>query len=195
MGTERDEVYSGPCRCGKGTLQIDYCQPDHAWPSGQKHWHECSVHCAACERLYVIQHRGRGFFYVEKAELKKLEELSHAAYKRGQTLLKQERVQALLAQATSLLNAQSSVAAVHRLLQSKGFSTNALPTFRKHWKGADAWLKDRISPYSVDGLLSLLGVKDAAISQEMGEIGKMQAASNTMPPTIKGPIYEYKQSG
>lgn len=188
MGTERDEVFSGPCRCGKGTVQFDYCQPDHGW--AQSHWYEHSISCKACDGIYVIQRRLEGFFYVEKTELTKLRALSDEAFKRANALMKHPKVKALWKEAAELLDNQPSVAAVHRLLNNQGFSTNSLATFRKHWRGGNIWLDQHVSQYSIDKLYSLMGVEDPQIFKEAAAIDQLLAASRAAPPHLPGLIYK-----
>jgi hypothetical protein len=52
MGTDRDEIGAGACPCGKGTITVDSCSPDHPWGGG--HWYEARLHCAGCSKTHAI---------------------------------------------------------------------------------------------------------------------------------------------
>lgn len=189
MGTDRSNIHSDTCLCGKGTVKIDSCSPDHGWPTSNPHWYEHQIRCSTCSKTYEIEQRGKHFVYVERKELQKLEALSKKAYKLGEGLMIKKKVSKLLTSLVNLLESQSSMAATHRLLCGANLEHTSINTFRRSWRGVESWVNSYVSHYNLDSVMSLLGVTDKDIEKTLSEINKLRKASNAKVPVYGKPIY------
>lgn len=189
MGTGRSSEFSGPCVCGKGKFEIDYCTPDHGWSVPTPEWYEASISCPTCRATYELQQFGQAFHLVSKAELAAIEERKKAVYAAAEKLHGMADAKGLIKTLTKLLDDQRSLAATHRLLSSAGLEHSSLATFRKRWSGSTAWVKSHISGYSVERVLKLIGVQDAELQSGITQLEQLSSESNLPPTPIKPPIY------
>ena len=66
MGTDRFEIFRGPCRCGKGHFVVDECSPDHGWPSSRRRWYRADIECDDCKRRYQLQQKAQSFHVIDR---------------------------------------------------------------------------------------------------------------------------------
>ena len=69
MGTDRSQVYEGPCPCGLGQIIIDSCTPDHPWPT-KSHWYDPKINCKVCASKYTFEEQDKQLGLVERVEIK-----------------------------------------------------------------------------------------------------------------------------
>jgi hypothetical protein len=193
MGTDRDTVFEGACKCGKGFFQIDYCSPDHGWPTSTPFWYESSIRCITCRETFELQTQGNNIVLVEKSEVRKRQALAEESHKRGQDLFQTPEVRKLLNELTELLNKQKSAAAIHRLLQAADLEYNSVGTFRKRWNGSEAWIKGNVWVHNLPKVMKLLGSNDKVVMTEIKEIEKLSKESQAPPLPIGKPVYTIKQ--
>lgn len=190
MGTERDTVYEGPCRCGKGKFRIDYCNPDHGWPTSTPFWYEPFIECQDCKRLYELQNQENHIVVVEKAEIKKKEDLSIESYKRAKLLLDSPEVKIVVEDFISIIEKQRSKAAIHRLLTNAHIEYSSLSTFRNKWRDTHYWVKHNLNHGNLPKVMKLVGNTSNDILHEIQEIETLSENSKIAPPFIGDPIYK-----
>jgi len=190
MGTERDTVYEGPCRCGKGKFRIDYCNPDHGWPTSTPFWYELFIKCQACDRIYQLQHQDNYIVVVEKAEIIKKKQLSTESDKRWKSLLDTSEVKEVVNDFILLIESQRSIAAIHRLLTSARIEYSSISTFRKNWRGSEDWVKHHLYYFNFPNVMKLVGNNSSAILNEIKEIETFSKDSKKAPLSVGEPIYK-----
>ena len=189
MGTDRYTLFEGPCYCGKGSVHIEHCSPDHGWPTSTPFWYENSINCRDCNKKLELQNRGKKFVFIEKAEIAKCTAYGKEAHKRGQTLLSTPAVKKLLADLSKLLDDQKSMAAVHRLLAGERLEYYSIGTFRKRWTGAKSWVNSNISTHNLPSVMKLLNVTDKTILNEVKNIAGLWDKSQKQPPKFGKPVF------
>lgn len=193
MGTDRSQEFTCPCVCGKGSLEIEHCTPDHGWPVARQEWYETNIACTSCRSIYELQQIGKAFYLVAKTELVKIEAKKgelHAAEKKLHGEAKAKGVLSALAQ---LLDNQSSLVAACRLLASASLEYSSLATFRKRWGGGTAWVYTHISGYSVGKVLTILDIHDPELESAVARLEQLMMESNLQPTPIEPPVYELTQ--
>ncbi|MBN2230875.1 MAG: hypothetical protein JW779_14905 [Candidatus Thorarchaeota archaeon] len=189
MGTDRIREYDCKCKCGKGTVEIDYCTPDHGWPTATPFWYEARLKCANCSVKYEIHQQDDDFVYVSKQDIADRKVLQAKVDAKNVTLLNSPRVQAMRSRLIQFLDSRPSKAAIHRTLQSIQLSSCTIQTFRKHWKGADEWLRFNFSVHTIPTFMKLLDITDLGIQLQIKAIETLEKqASDTLPP-VGNPIY------
>lgn len=160
-------MFSGPCPCGEGTLEVDHCEKDHAFADPNKYWYEASVHCGACREKFELRRAGRGFGLFERGIAERNELRSREARKMKNEVLAGDKAQGYFKQLAALLDEQPSDAARHRLLDGAGFYVPNIAKFRKTWRGGDDWVRG--DGPDIAKVLKLLKVKDDALLAEIAK--------------------------
>lgn len=189
MGTDRSNEFSGPCPCGQGTVEVDFCSPDHGWPTSTPFWREAVIQCSDCSKKYVVEDRDGSFVFVKRAEIDKREALSKKAYAIGSALLKGPKASRLIDLFIALLEKQPSMAAAHRLLTGAGLEHSSVATFRREWHGAKAWVNSHVSASDLAEVMGLLGVKDQEIQITLLQIEELMEAASVRAPAYGKPFY------
>jgi hypothetical protein len=193
MGTDRSHEFTGPCICGKGTLEIKHCTPDHGWPVATQEWYETNISCTSCRATYELQLLGKMFYLVAKTELAKIEAKKEELYAAEKKLRGEAKAKGVLSALAQLLDNQSSLAAVHRLLSAVSLEHISLETFRKRWGGGTAWVGAHISGYNIGKVLTILDIHDPELVSAVTHLEQLSAESNLPPTPIEPPIYELAQ--
>lgn len=174
MGTDRSQAYHGLCPCGSGEIEIDFCTPDHPWPT-KSNWFEPRMSCQACAAKYQFEEQNGQYGLVERREIKGREK-RYEAYKSARAeLLASPEASEIISRFVQLLDAQPSMAAAHRLLASKKLVYDSYGTFIKRWRGAESWVKDHIG-LQAESLLKfaeLSGIENELISKAVSELKKL----------------------
>ena len=191
MGADRLNEFSGPCPCGKGTLEVDYCEPDHGWPTSTRFWYEASIQCLSCSKIYATEQRGRNFVLVERKDLEKSKALYNEASSIAATLMKTATVIALVDSLIALLEEQPSMAATHRLLCGAGLECSSVATFSKRWSGARVWVESHVSAANLYTIMGFLGSKDTEIEQTLSQIAELSKTANVPVPIVGKPFYTH----
>lgn len=192
MGTDRSKVYEGPCQCGKGTFEVDFCQPDHGWPTSNPYWYETRIRCSDCVKEFELNRQSNRIVVVEKKEIEARKVSAQKGHKIGSDLMKSEKVKKMLDSFEAVLESQKSMAATHRLLTSAGLEHSSLPTFRKNWRGAKSWIKSYVFASSLDKVLKLLNLHDQEILDVVSKIEQLWEESRTPLPHVGEAIYDIK---
>lgn len=193
MGTDRSREFTGPCICGKGTLEIDYCTPDHSWTVATSEWYETHISCSDCHATYELQQFGKTFYLIAKTELAKIEAKKQELYATAEKLRDEAEAKGLMKALARLLDTQSSLAAAHRLLSAAGLENGSVATFRKRWSGGTIWARDHISGYNVDKVLKLLDIKDAGLESVIAHLKQLWSESKLPPTRVEPPIHKLAQ--
>jgi len=169
VGTDRNEAYRGPCACGTGEVTINFCTPDHPWPTKSK-WFETSVTCGSCRTEYDLVEQNNQFVFVRKSDVKQQQALWSEYSRRSDDLLKAAETRKLLNDLETLLDRQPSMAACHRLLRAHNLLYESYATFRKRWNGGGDWVRSHVHASDLDKVLDLLGKKHPTISNQLSEL-------------------------
>ena len=172
MGTDRSQAYHGPCPCGSGEVDIQFCTPDHPWPTKSK-WFESRIICKKCAETFSLEEQGQYYGLVEKREVLDRER-RYEAYKTSQdNLMASQQAQEVISKFTVLLDSQRSMAACHRLLSTHRLIYESYGTFTKHWKGAAAWVSSNIRADHLDKLSAAVGLQDEYITAAVSELKRL----------------------
>jgi len=178
MGTDRHQMFSGPCPCGKGTLQVDHCEKDHPWVEPGEYWYEGAVHCDICGPKYELRKVGRSFGLFDRGIAERNDARSREAWERRSKVLAGDKAQGYFKKLAAVLDEQPSHAATHRLLDGAGFYVPNIAKFRKTWRGGEHWVRgDRPDMAKV---LKVLKVKDDALLAEIAAAEKHEAEPDKM---------------
>lgn len=189
MGTERDIVYEGPCKCGEGKFQVYFCNPDHDWPTSTPFWYELSIVCKACKQLYELQIHENHVVVVERSEIFKKKQLAKESEKRWSSLLSTVEVKKILNEFISLIEGQRSIAAIHRLLTTAGLEYSSITTFRKKWSSPQGWIDKNVYHFTLSKIMELVGNNSTGVLQEVLIIEKLYKEAQSNPPFLGEPIY------
>lgn len=187
MGTDRIEAYRGPCICGTGEVVINYCTPDHPWPTQSK-WFETSVTCDSCSTEYDLVEQNNQFVFVSKSDVKRQKGLWAEYSRRSDDLMKSVETRRLLEDLEGLLDAQPSMAACHRLLRAHNLVYESYGTFRKRWNRGAEWVRRNVRASNLDKVLDLLGKMDPTISRELSELEALWNQYKAPLPVVGEPL-------
>ena len=165
MGTDRSLHAEKSCPCGKGTIRVYYCEPDHGWPSNSI-WFSTTLDCDECSEKYVVEDRsGYGntigpVVLVERTEVEarkaRRDRLSHES----QQVEDSEPFQRLVDEFVSKVGEHKSTASAYRWLSTLGsFTYFTEGTFRRHIKndgGLLSWTRKQIHWYKIPEALEAL---------------------------------------
>ncbi len=185
MGTDRMPVYRGPCDCGGGEYQVDFCTPDHPYPT-QSRWLGYEITCDLCRGKYSLEVRGNGLVQILKSDIEERERRQsrwHDTYKKAM-----KEAQPYLEQFASRLREEPSIAAIYRLLHKTGLFP-LLPTeqtFRRHWHSAgsaETWVKVRLRNIEkLPALLKFLGEQNEHLEEEVKAAEELYKTLKTLTP-------------
>ena len=170
MGTDRFQVYKGPCECGNGEYLANHCTPDHPYPTNSQWW-ECEITCPRCAQIYKLEVRGRQLTEILISDVQEREGLQEQWYQAEKGVM--ERSQHYLNKFAATLREQSSVAAIYRYLKATGIFPLLLTTeqtFRRHWQGAgnaERWVNLNVRVEQIPSIIRFLGHEDRAIEAEV----------------------------
>jgi hypothetical protein len=170
VGTDRDTVFEGVCRCGSGSIRINHCEVDHGWPTATPVWYESSIHCRQCSATYEIERRGREFLLLKKNDLADIERWKTAASTRAEEIRSEPLVHTALAQFADLLTRQPSKVAIHHLLRDAGWEYSSIGTFRKHWKNAEAWIAQNIKSRDLPKVFATVQAPTGMLTDWLAEL-------------------------
>ena len=189
MGTDRSDVYRGPCPCGKGEVNITFCTPDHPWLTQSK-WFETSISCEACSKKYSLIEQGKHFVFVQKDDQRRSEEYWREYSRRADALLTWPDVAALLHELEDVLERQKSVAACHRLLCAHRLDYYSIGTFRKKWSGASGWIENNIRASNLKNVMELLGRNHKKIEEELQALEGLYEKHKEFLPIVGEPLVD-----
>lgn len=189
MGTDRIEEYKGPCPCGAGELQIDYCTPDHGWPTATPFWYEGRIHCPRCNALYVIQQRGGEFVLVERTKLDTQRHEEEKIRREISAVMVSGEVQAALDRIEDELGSQPSKAAVYRLLSGAGLAFGSQNTFYRDWESPKSWIKVHVNEANLPKYLSLARLSLPSVEAKLTALRDRLAAASKPVVPIGGPFH------
>jgi hypothetical protein len=174
VGTDRSRAYYGPCPCGSGEIEIDFCTPDHPWAT-KSNWFEPRISCEQCAKKYTFEEQDNQYGLVDKREIKERENRYEAYRAAKSDLLSSPQAKKALSGFIKLLDGQPSMAAAHRLLSAQGLVHGSYGTFIKRWNGAEAWVQSNIHLHAehLDRLTEILGMKDEYISTAVSDLKRL----------------------
>lgn len=183
MGTDRLDVYRGPCLCGKGEVTITFCTPDHPWPTQSK-WFETSNSCEDCSKEYSLTKQVNHFVFVRKGDQRQSEDYWKEYSRRSGELLSWPDVNQLLHELESLLESKKSMTACHMLLSAHKLDYYSIGTFRKKWTGAKDWIRNNIRSSNIINVMDLLGSNNQGIEEELKALEVLYAKYKEPLPVI-----------
>ena len=191
MGTDRSLSYRGPCPCGSGEVEVEFCTPDHPWPTKSK-WFENNITCEKCEAKYAFVEQNNRYGLVDKREIREGKKRYEAHNAAKADLLGSPQAREVVSKFIILLDGQRSMAACHRLLSSHHLVYESYGTFIRRWKGAEAWVKSNINmhPEHLVTLSEIIGVKDDYISATVSELKRLWGESQRPLPFHGDPLFD-----
>jgi hypothetical protein len=174
MGIDRSQVYQGPCPCGAGEVSIEFCTPDHPWPT-KSTWFDPTIICTKCAQTYAIAEQDQHYGLVYKREIIERTQRRESYETAQNNLMASPQVKEVINRLIELLDRQQSIAACHRLLAAHQLVSDTYGTFTKRWKGASAWVQSHIRTYHLERLIAAVGAQDEYISTAMLELNRLRA--------------------
>jgi hypothetical protein len=172
MGTDRSQAYRGPCPCGLGQVDIQFCTPDHPWPTNSK-WFEAKIICEKCAETYSLEEQGQYYGVVEKREILQRKKRYEAYQAAAKNLMASKQAQEIISRFTMLLDNQRSMAACHRLLSAHQLINESYGTFTRHWKGVKAWVSSNIRAEQLETLSAAVGLQDEYIHAAVTDLKRL----------------------
>ena len=191
MGTDRSTRHEGPCRCGKGKVKIDYCTPDHGWPTATPFWYESNLDCPICKAIFEIQDHDGKLVYVSRSDIQKNQVIRQQSEIKSQQLLSSSSVKQIELQLFAALSNRRTKKAKHDFLKSAQLNHTTYQTFLKHWMGEDNWIKWNFRVRNLREIMAALGIHDQVVLNEVNAIEKLEQQASARPSPVGGPIYSY----
>ena len=164
MGTDRVQIYLGPCLCGAGKFRVDECSPDHPWAKPGQEWLEADIECASCAKKYSISPgpHSLSVFLKEDVEAdRKVAEIRTQAWHAKAAEVREYIEQRCYDQMISnWLESLPSKAAIHRaVLPILGMGrVGTYQTFLKHLRrDVKGWVKREFDATAVAAALGVMG--------------------------------------
>ncbi|MEA1015157.1 hypothetical protein [Sphingosinicella sp. LY1275] len=133
MATNDVTTFNSPCLCGKGHFVVRQSMPDHPYARVSQIHSTGSIHCAACESLYVIEDGWSGskprLILREDVETKVAAE--EAAKAAEAEFVATPQAKALIPKIAEAIDQQPSKAARHRLAVNFGLTRESYSGFCK----------------------------------------------------------------
>ena len=189
MSTDRTNVFTGPCLCGSGTIEVDHCSPDHGWPVATPFWYEFRLQCDECRKVYELVKQGAQIVLVKKSDIEQRDNTRSTARQERDKFMETEIVQNVLDELVSALDDLPSMAAAHRLLAKHRLFYESIGTFRKGWNGGAHWVARHVSYYNLPNVLTLLGQENAELENAVAAISENLADADKDLPIVGKPIY------
>lgn len=170
MGTDRSQIYSSSCPCGCGEITINFCTPDHGWPT-RSNWIEKDIGCPKCSEEFEIVVQRQHYVLVKKLDSEVLQEKAGKLNEQICVIYQELKVLPetgeLVQKFREVLEEQPSLAARHRFLTSSGLEHSSIATFRKRWTGATEWIQENITLLNLDTVMNALDVRDEKIVEKL----------------------------
>ena len=176
MGTDRDEVGSGKCPCGKGLITVEKCSPDHGW--GGSSWIEGHLSCAQCSQKYQIiedSHLPRLVLKSDVAARKAGEKKWGDALRAVQSSTDFTAVESLI---DERLRAEPSKAAQHRLLLHHRMVVMPIARYRREGF--------RLDIHRVPNALKMLQIERPGLLAAIAALDDVSAAIPKIPSVKPG---------
>ncbi|UUZ75904.1 hypothetical protein LP414_30975 [Polaromonas sp. P1(28)-13] len=167
---------------------MDFCEVDHGYPVANPEWYESSIQCDDCAKQFLIEQRGQQFFLLARKEVDERKALADTAQVQLRAIRSDPEVSLVVKKFVSMVDGLSSVAAIFRFLAPLGMTRGSLPTFRKHWRGAER-LVERPSPHEFRAIFDAMGADKAWLHAHLSEIEALEASSRVPVPSIGAAVY------
>lgn len=186
-----------PCPCGKGTVEVLNCIPDHPWARASQRFLKSKLDCDECTKIYVIDDRS-GFdlgpvVIVERASVEAREKLLTKWHKTRKEIWASPKAEALIQNFIDLLNAQPSMVAMYRILTAHEFYLSSLPNFRQSVQGPGGIANVVRSNFDASGLpqmMAALETSDSELEKLVEGLNDIWDAAHAPLPIIGEPIVE-----
>ncbi len=194
MGTDRSRVYNGPCPCGSGKIEIDFCEPDHPWPTNST-WYEGRLDCRECDKKYRFFDQDHKFGLIKKQDFIEREKLCKNYRDAKDSFLASSQVREVIRKFINQLDSQPSKAAAHRFLGSHNLESESYSTFIKRWIGADKWIEQHLygSVEIVETFCEIVEIQDEYIKKTVTELKKMWRECQQSLPFYKEPVFDARR--
>ena len=183
MSTDVSERGRGPCPCGAGEIVVYLETPDHGWASGQwqRWWGE--IRCATCDKEFVVRTKG-GVSLVRRGDAEAHQRKMTEWSQQCDLLMESVAVKNLFEKLVDRLKSEHSIAAVWRRLSTYGLTNYTESTFRRHWRGAEDWVREYQSISLLERMLSAMKDPDPALVTEAQRLADLKTETDAPLPAI-----------
>jgi len=187
MGTERFEIYNGPCSCGKGEYIVNECFPDHPWAKPHQTSYERNITCPECGNVYSLEEIDGKIYLVLNSEKRKREAISQNWHAKIKEIKEHFESEGHLEALERKIDSMPSMAAIYRELHPVIHFHHTLSTFRKHFKASitvKGWIEENIHYWHLKAVLKWLGRKDPVLENLVREARQLREDSQKNLPVI-----------
>lgn len=191
MGTERFEIYKGPCSCGKGEYIVDECCPDHPWAKPHQTWYDQTITCPECRNVYSLEKIDGKIYLVLNSEKRKREAISEKWHDKIKKIKERFESKGHLEALERKIDSMPSMAAIYRELDPVIHFHHSISTFRNHFKAASnlrEWIGWNIHYWSFLSILNWLGRQDSELEKLVDEANRLSNDSKEPLPVIEPAI-------
>jgi hypothetical protein len=181
-----------PCPCGKSTVVVESCMPDHPWARASQRFLRSTLNCSTCSEVFQIEDRS-GFdlgpvVIVERAAVQAREQLLTKWHETRKQVAASPKGKALIQKFIDLLEAQPSMAAMHRILSANGLHVSSIATFRQEVKGPGGIAGLVKRPSEFPNMMAALGISDSELEEDVQELSELWDAAHVELPVVGTPI-------
>lgn len=186
-----------PCPCGKGTVKVQDCMPDHPWARASQRFLKSKLECDECRNVYVLEDRGTfdlgPIVLVERSLVVEREKVLTHWHKTKEEIWESTKAKVLIQSFINFLDDQPSMVAMYRILTKHKFYVSSLPNFRKSVKGPGgiaSFVRSNFDASSLLNMMAALEVSDSEIEKQLENLKDMWNAANAPLRIIGKPIVE-----
>lgn len=190
MGTDRIEVFRGPCTCGRGEYAVDECTPDHPYARAHQIWWDTAITCPDCAAQFSLVDRGGTICRVRRSDQAAAAQAQNTWSKRVNQIETSAETAGHYAALGEWLRSFPSVAAVHRAVAGLVSSTT-VATFRKHYSRSDpaGWARRNIFYRNLPVALARISRSDPNLEQQIKDADAQPKSADV--PTLEV-VYQAK---
>jgi len=187
MGTDRFEIYKGPCSCGEGEYIVEECCPDHPWTKPHQKWYDRTITCSACRNEYSLEKIDGEIYPVLNSEKRKREAIREKWHDMIKKIKERFESEGHLEALERKIDSMPSMAAIYRELNPLVHFHYGLSTFRKHFKVSHTvkgWIEENIHHWHLKAVLKWLGREDPVLENLVREAKQLREDSQKNLPVI-----------
>jgi hypothetical protein len=165
--------------------------PDHPWVTADSASWRTDINCKKCSKDYAIHgnEHPNSRSIVLKSEVMERSQKSGEYFQGSKALFASPAVQELLQKFCQKIDRQPSVAAIYRLFRQCDLETATENTFRRKWRGSEAWKNGYHSTSELKPILNALGEKSPELEASVADLKALWHESQ-IPPTPIEPLID-----
>lgn len=186
-----------PCPCGNGAVEVLDCMPDHPWARASQRFLKSSMNCDECAKTYKIEDRSGsdlGPVVIVERSLDEAKQASIAQWHQStKEIMASPAAEAIILELIGFLDAQASMAAMHRLLTKHGLCRDTIANFRKRVGGPggiSAFVRTNLKTSDIPSVMVLLETSDSELEKLVAGLNELWAAATAPLPIVGKPIVE-----